>query len=207
MPLDEEHLARFKADLSQLSAGEMYERYVISEACMGLVDVDHVSLRGRIADRFEVPTASVVIVGSAKIGFTLVHKKANDCAPERPIFSPFYDSSDVDVAIVSDVLFDGIWKQLLQFWHDSGYSDHFGYWRGGDKFRRYHFRGWMRPDKLPSGGDYTYRNEWFDYFLELTSARAAGDYPIKAGVYREDFFLRTYQHIAFERCKAGAASL
>lgn len=207
MPLDEEHLAKFKADLSQLSTGEMYERYVATEACMGLVDVDHVGLRGKIADRFQVATASVVIVGSAKLGFTLVKKKAREDQLERPIFSPFFEGSDVDVAIVSDRLFDDIWRDLLRFWHSSGYSDEYGYWRGGTQFRSYHFRGWMRPDKLPAGGIYTYRNDWFDFFMRLTSDRAAGDYPIKAGVYREEFFLRTYQQIALEGCKAGVATL
>ncbi len=208
MAVDDEYLARFKADLAALTASEMFDRYVSPEACHGLADVDHIALRGRIADNFQVDLPSVVIVGSAKIGFTLVHKNARRDQPARPIFSPFYEGSDVDIAIVSDRIFDDIWKQCLQFWHSSGYSDDYGYWRDqGTDFRSYHFRGWMRPDKLPTGGQFRYRNEWFDFFLRLTSERAAGDYPIKAGVYREEFFLRTYQQVALERCKARTAAI
>lgn len=208
MPLDEEYLARFKSDLQQLTAGEMFDRYVTPDECRGPTDVDHNALRGRIAERFQVDVPSVVIVGSAKVGFTLRHKKAKGDQPARPMFSPFYEGSDVDVAIVSNRIFDEIWKDCLQFWHSSGYSDDYGYWRGrGIDFRAYHFRGWMRPDKLPSGGRFTYRNEWFDFFMRLTSERAAGDYPITAGVYREDYFLRTYQQIALEQCKARVVAI
>lgn len=189
MPIDEEYLARFKTDLAQLTAGEMFDRYVTPNDCKGLTGVDHGALRGRIADNFKVDLTSIIIVGSAKVGFTLVRKKPRRDHPERPMFSPFFEGSDVDVAIVSDRIFDEIWKECLLFWHSSGYSDEYGYWQDhGIDFRRYHFRGWMRPDKLPTGGRFTYRNEWFDFFLKLTSERAAGDYPIKAGVYREKFF-------------------
>jgi len=206
MPIDEDYLTRFKADLAVLSASAMFDRYVNPDECRGLVDVDHLALRERISARFQVDLRSVVIVGSAKIGFTLVTKKARRDQAARPMFSPFYEGSDVDVAIISDRIFDEIWKDCLLFWHSSGYSDDYGYWRDrGVDFRSYHFRGWMRPDKLPTGGRFNYRNEWFDFFLQLTSERAAGDYPVKAGVYREEFFLRTYQHVALEQCRGRMA--
>ena len=147
-----------------------------------------------------------MIVGSAKIGFTLRHKPARGDESERLPFAEFNAGSDVDVAIISDRLFDDIWKACFSFWHTSGYANAGAYWPTGKHFRDYFFRGWMRPDHLPSQGSFKYKNDWFDYFRRLTSARAAGDYKITAGLYRESYFLEAYQTIAINQCKAGAAA-
>lgn len=203
MPIDPDHLARFKADLADLTADEVYRRYVLPDTCKGLTEVDELRLRLKIAEKFHIDVSKVIIVGSAKLGFTLRHKHKTERSDERPAFSPFSENSDIDVAVVSDVLFDHVWKQCLEFWHGSGYANAKGYWFGGQQFRDYFFRGWMRPDKLPSEGDYRYRHEWFDFFRrQLASERAAGDYTINAGVYREPYFLETYQKIAINECCA-----
>ena len=208
MPTDPDRIVRFKADLLSLSTGEMFRRYVMCDECAGLTDADQATLRGHIAEDFDVDAADVLIVGSAKVGFTLVHKRARDPdEADRPPFSPFSDASDVDVAIVSDRLFDSVWKSCFEFWHGSGYANAETYWPGGTQFRDYLFRGWMRPDKLPSEGAFKYRNQWFDYFRILTGNRAAGDAKITAGLYREAYFLQAYQHIAIEQCRATVGPL
>lgn len=204
MPLDEAYLDQFKTDLRGRSSEEVFSRYILPDRCMGLSGIDEAALRRRISVRFGVDLASVLIVGSAKLGFTLRHKPAQDADEEdRPPFSPFSDASDVDVAIVSDALFDDIWKNCFRFWHTSGYGNSANYWPEGRQFRDYIFRGWMRPDKLPSEGSFRYKSDWFDFFRALTSDRAAEDYKISAGLYRESYFLETYQHVALDQCRAG----
>jgi hypothetical protein len=131
MPIDLDHLSRFKADLASLSLGEVYARYILSDACMGMIGVDERHLRDRIATRFSIDLKNIIIVGSAKVGFTLRHKPASENAEERPAFSPFSQNSDVDVAIVSDALFDNIWKRSFEFWHTSGYGRANSYWPRG----------------------------------------------------------------------------
>ncbi|MDR6294608.1 hypothetical protein E9232_007163 [Inquilinus ginsengisoli] len=211
MPVDSAYLARFKSDLASLSPSDMFKRYVLPDRCMGVTDIDERSLRERIGANFGIDRKNIVIVGSAKLGFTLKHKSAKrksvsqedeDEDEDRPAFSPFSGNSDVDVAIVSDVLFDDIWKRCFEFWHGSGYGGIADFWPQGKNFRDYIFRGWMRPDKLPSQGRFTYRVEWFDFFRKLTSDRAAGDYKVTAGLYREEYFLEAYQTIAINECKA-----
>ncbi len=206
MALDSTYLAEFKVNLLSLSAEEMFARYIAPDTCRGLVDIDQAELRGQIADHFEITPECVLIVGSAKLGFTLRHKmaKSPDELP-RPPFSEFSDSSDVDIAIVSDRLFDDIWKASFRFWHTSGYANAGAYWPSGKSFREYFFRGWMRPDHLPAEGGFRYRSDWFDFFRRLTSARAAGDYKISAGLYREAYFLEAYQTIAINQCREAAA--
>lgn len=203
MAVDHTYMAAFKGDLTSLTAKEMFARYVAPDICRGLTDVDQDRLREQIADHFQLPTSNVMIVGSAKLGFTLRHKKAkNEDEVDRPPFSEFSAGSDVDVAIVSDKLFDDIWKGCFNFWHTSGYANAPAYWPKGKDFREYFFRGWMRPDHLPSEGGFRYKRDWFDFFRLLTSSRAAGDYRITAGLYREPYFLESYQTIAINRCKA-----
>jgi hypothetical protein len=190
-------LDEFRSDLIRIDAETVYNKYIAPEQCFGLAGVDQRGLREQIATHFCIDLSCVVIVGSAKLGFTL--KQGNSSA-NRPRFSQFAESSDVDIAIVSNTVFDCIWKQCLDFWHRSGYANS-DVWQSGGRFRNYFFRGWMRPDLLPSEGTYTYRNSWFDYFQKLTSGRAAGDFKIAAGLYRETHFLRTYQTILIEECR------
>jgi hypothetical protein len=202
MPCDSNYLARFKADVISLPPSEVFGRYILPDPCMGATNIDQRSLRGRIASNFEIELKDVIIVGSAKLGFTLRRKRKLGDEEERPVFSPFSENSDIDIAIVSDALFDKIWKLCFEFWHGSGYAAASGYWPRGKYFRDYIFRGWMRPDHLPSEGKFTYKENWFDFFRELTSSRAAGDYRITAALYREQFFLKSYQEIAINECKA-----
>jgi hypothetical protein len=201
-----DHLEQFKADLQALPSAEIFRRYIAVDACRGLVDVDERELRAKIAHRFEVQLDEVLIVGSAKLGFTLRAKKIKGDEPSvRPAFSPFSYNSDVDIAIVSSDLFDNFWKRCFEFWQSSGYRYAGDYWPQGRNFRDYIFRGWMRPDHLPSEGSFTYRREWFNFFRKLTSEGAAGDYKISAGVYRETYFLEAYQRAAIEQCRIRAA--
>ena len=204
MPVDDSYLEQFKTDLRTRSSGEVYSRYIAPDTCKGLQGVDEAKLRKRISDRFDIGMTSVLIVGSAKLGFTLVDKTARDPDGQpRPRYSRFSEGSDVDVAIVSEVLFDAIWKDCLKLWHTSGYRNSMEYWPRGKQFRDYIFRGWMRPDKLPSEVRFPYKDEWFDFFRGLASDRAAGDYKVTAGLYRESYFLETYQQVALDECRAS----
>jgi hypothetical protein len=106
MPCDSGYLARFKADVISLPPSEVFGRYILPDACMGATDIDQRSLRELIASNFEVELKSIIIVGSAKLGFTLRRKQKSEGEDERPAFSPFSENSDIDVAIVSDALFD-----------------------------------------------------------------------------------------------------
>jgi hypothetical protein len=205
-----DHLSEFQADLQALDADAIYQKYVACDECRGDLDFDVDFARSVIAKQFDVEVEAIKLVGSAKLGFTLVNKvrriieagRSDGSEPKiesRPRFSAFTVNSDVDIAIVSASLFDSIWKQCFDFWSLSDFADEIN-WRKGRHFRDYFFRGWMRPDKLPTGQAFPFSNEWFDFFREKTSERLAGDFALKAGVYRDEDFLRNYQTIAIKRC-------
>jgi hypothetical protein len=99
MGIDAVYLAEFKANLLALSAEEMVARYVVSETCHGLAGVDQSSLRGQIAEHFQIASHNVLIVGSAKLGFTSRNRPAKGDADERRPSSEFNARSDVGLEL------------------------------------------------------------------------------------------------------------
>lgn len=59
----------------------------------------------------------------------------------------------------------------------------------------------MRPDMLPKGSSVAMQNEWFEFFRQITNSGLAAGYPVKAGVYREQYFLERYQSQSLEKAK------
>jgi hypothetical protein len=63
--------------------------------------------REQVAERFEVGSQDVCIVGSAKLGFSP--------APTDKFGTPFAETSDVDVVIISDTLFHHGSRELFRY--------------------------------------------------------------------------------------------
>ena len=142
-------------------------------------------LRSEIADHFQLHPNEVLIVGSAKLGFSIVPKKR---------YRPFCDESDIDVAIVSSKLFDEIWETVFSYWHEDGP------WPEYDDFIEYFFRGWIRPDKLPRSNVVQVRRDWWEFFQKVTRSGMYGDYNIAGALYKSWFFLEHYQGICVQEC-------
>jgi hypothetical protein len=125
----------------------------------------------------------------AKLGFSI--------APEKR-YRSFGEESDLDIAIVSPVLFEQLWKDLQThvssvdcMWHEAD----------SKRFRKYFFRGWIRPDLMPFSKSFKLRTEWFEFFTRLTNSERFGPYKISAGLYRDWFFFEQYQSICIQQCK------
>jgi hypothetical protein len=121
-------------------------------------------LKQKVANFFKVSTKKVVMVGSAKLGFSIAPKK---------IWNDFNEESDIDIVVISETIFDEYWQELLNFninvkarseQEDKNYRE----------FLEYFLKGWIRPDfknkleiyigaLLTKGKGYTRRNsqgEW-----------------------------------------------
>jgi len=182
----ESNLRDFQADLRALDAPAILNKYVYADHCDVLLAGQHTSLKQRIAGKFHISQADVVIVGSAKLGFSI--------APEKR-FREFGESSDIDVAIVSSEFYVKVWYELFNY-ERSG-----TYWEHAKEFEHYCFRGWIRPDKLPRSTVYPFSKSWWDFFQSLTSSGEFGPYKIRAALYHSKHFIDAYQRLCVDQCK------
>lgn len=141
--------------------------------------------RNRIAKHFDIRFQDVLIVGSAKLGYS--YYKGTD----------FNIESDIDVVLVNTELFTEFHKQICDFQYklDKGRrritrEDRERY----HSFLEYMAKGWMRPDKLPTRFQLEIiRKEWFDFFSSLSYGKSeVGDFKVAGGLYKSHYFLEKY---------------
>jgi hypothetical protein len=181
----EDRIARFRNDLLTIPCERIIRRHLTFGGCAMLRDDDYFKLKVSVAEHFEIHPNEVVVVGSAKLGFSIVPKKR---------YRPFRDSSDIDVAIVSSRLFERIWYELFL------YEQSMSAWATRDELASYFMRGWLRPDKLPPSRSFMLTSEWFEFFRKLSGSRQFGYIKIAAGLYHGWTFLEGYQKICVAKC-------
>jgi hypothetical protein len=178
-------LEDFKADLHLLSSTQLIRKYIYNGSCNVLNDDKHYQLKEEICEHLKIEFNDVVLVGSAKLGFSIKPSKR---------FAAFGEESDIDVAVVSKSLFERIWEEA--FLYKKSGAD----WPAASSFFKYLSQGWIRPDKLPSSDYFTFTATWWNFFNGMTSSRKYGPYIIRAGLYHSSFFLQEYQKICIEQC-------
>lgn len=147
---------------------------------------DFYSFRNRIAKTFDVDFHEVYIVGSAKIGFSPFKK-----------YKKFDLDSDIDVAIVSNRLFETIMDKIRIFQMEIRASrrqitrheiDNY------HKFLEYTALGWIRPDKLPMSVQIReLKSNWFDFFNSISYGKSeVGNYKVNAGAFKGYRHLELY---------------
>ena len=178
-------LEQYKEDLRILSPIQIVQKHIIcGESCV-LPRQKYFDLRSEIAEHFQLDLNEVLVVGSAKLGFSI--------APDK-LYRPFHDESDIDVVIVSSRLFDKIWEAVFS------YSLEGGDWPAYEAFIGYLFHGWIRPDKLPRSDIFKAGKDWWNFFLRITNSGVYGNYKIAGALYKSWFFLETYQKNCVQGC-------
>jgi hypothetical protein len=175
----------FRAELRQRDVGELVRRYITSGDCVTLSENLYFDLRAQVAQQFGLHVAEVLVVGSAKLGFSIVPDKR---------YRPFCETSDVDVVMCSSELFDAFWKDVFDYWSRGER------WAYLTDFRKYLFRGWMRPDKLPPEKSFRRSQEWWEFFRRLARGGAFGPYKITGALYKSWDFLESYQRVCVRAC-------
>jgi len=138
--------------------------------------------RKKISEHFGISFHEVYITGSAKLGFSPY---------KRTVFSL---ESDIDVAIVSELLFSEIMEHIRKYQmnlRESRLAVSEREIKKYHKFLEYSAIGWMRPDLLPiSFTIKDLKNDWFDFFSSLSFGKSeVGNYKVNAGVFK------TYKHL------------
>jgi hypothetical protein len=182
----EERISLFRQDLLQRDVPELVQRHITYGECFALSVETYFALKNRVAQQFGIHHAQVLVVGSAKLGFSI--------APDKR-YRPFGDNSDIDVALCSSDLFDAFWRDVFDYWSRGEI------WPGVNQFRRYLFLGWMRPDKLPPAKSFARSQEWWEFFRLLAATGEYGPYKVTGALYKSWHFLETYQQSCVHDCK------
>ncbi len=175
----------FKGDLAIQTTLQIIRKHVIFGDCAVMSQAQYFDLRSEVAEKYEVHPNEVLVVGSAKLGFSIAPGKR---------YRQFTDTSDIDVVIVSARLFDQIWKAVHHYWEQGGY------WERSAQFKAYLFKGWIRPDKLPPARSFELANDWWEFFNFLSSNGKYSVYKIAGALYREWYFLEAYQGRGVSAC-------
>ncbi|MCY4402480.1 MAG: hypothetical protein OXD54_07885 [Candidatus Poribacteria bacterium] len=177
-------LKEFKTDLNILTPIQIVRKHIIFGECCELSRQDYFDLRSEVAKYFGLHPNEVLVVGSAKLGFSIAPDKQYDL---------FSDKSDIDIALVSSTLFDEYWNQVFSYKRINPY------WNERD-FINYLFQGWIRPDKFPRSKMFPSGKDWWIFFQSITSSGKYGKYKIRGGLYQSYFFLENYQKICIQEC-------
>jgi hypothetical protein len=150
----------------------------------------------RLSERFAVDVASIrlIVVGSAKLGFSIVEKKKKD-QPTLPRYRPFSADSDVDLAVICQPIFKHIWDELSE--HSFGVPY---YPRQSNKLGDYLVCGWLRPDHFPKNVRLRSCDDWWKLFSELSSQQFLGRNKIRAALFYSIEQLSLYQSKSLRDC-------
>ena len=184
----EERVIRFREDLFNQSALYVVRKYIVNGSCFVLSDDLQLQLRTEIANKYNLHPNEVLIVGSGKLGFSIAPKKR---------YRHFCDSSDIDVAVVSKVLFDQLWEKVHYYFEHGGYWERFTF----SEFKNYLFHGWIRPDKLPQATSFELAKEWWEFFNALSHTRKYSAFKVRGAIYRSLYFLESYQLLSVSACR------
>jgi len=176
----------FRSDVVRMSVPLMVQKHITYGAAYALDQFAYFELKHTVADQFNLHPSEVLVVGSVKLGFSIVATKR---------YRHFGDTSDIDVVIISSNLFDEIWSDAFDYWLSGAY------WPNLEDFRRYLFRGWMRPDKLPPERSFERSREWWEFFRELSNSQQFGPYRISGALYKSWHYLESYQAQCIVECR------
>ena len=147
-------------------------------------------IKKRIATKYDINPQEVLMVGSAKLGFSMSPMK---------LWKPFDEDSDIDMVIISANAFDATWKTLFDFNINltarAGRED-----KQYQRFLDYFFKGWLRPDVFP----FTYlgKQEWEEFFNSISYGEF-GNRKITGAIFRSFDFYEHYQVINIKTIRAG----
>ncbi len=158
-------------------------------------------IRILISEALGVHLNDVVIVGSSKIGYSLSPRKLyNEFDQIYNKTKKLKHKSDIDIAVVSPVLFNKLNKTLYNF--TNGLSEDWienEYYKEGRfeipinyMFFKYTYKGWFRPDLKPSGFEICKKGNFEELkrdIQELTGRK------LGLGIYKNWYFFKNY-HMA-----------
>lgn len=156
-------------------------------------------IRNIIAKSLGVHLNEVVIVGSAKIGYSLSPKKLY-----HQLDSKYHqtkrkkDKSDIDIAVISPSLFENLKKIMYDFTDGLKLDwDSNEYYSDPSKFNipinylfyQYSYKGWFRPDFRPRGFEICKNGSFEELKREIYQLTKR---KLGLGIYQDWHFFKSY---------------
>jgi hypothetical protein len=133
---------------------------------------EYEEFREEVAARLGVEGDDVVIVGSARLGFSL--------NPDH-LLTQFTHKSDIDLVIVSSLVFDAAWEEMLANSTSIALANE-DERRRLKKTRENLFQGYFRPDHVPLG---TFLGrEWFPSLSMRFNSIVARTHQVSAWLFK-----------------------
>jgi len=164
----------------------------------------YASLKQHVAEGLGVSANDILVIGSAKIGFSL--------DPDS-YFRSFSTASDIDVLVTNAHWFDTLWLLLLtwhyQRWHQLEGID----WKTAQYRMTGIYQGWISPDRArtldtPGGRRGQLRDmstQWFDTFRGLSRFPEFARREVSGRLYRSQQHALLYQMHSLRRIRAAIA--
>lgn len=133
--------------------------------------------RDEICDYLTIHPQNFCIVGSAKTGFSL-----NTDKTKNRFGKGFDESSDIDIVLVSEELFQNLWIELLDYQKTSILKFDFNKKKKFSELQHIFFWGLIRFDKLTN--EFPFAKDWWEFFNKLSINKVYGPRRIRAGLYK-----------------------
>lgn len=149
-------LEDFKRDCISLEPEIIVQKYLIEGSSNFFKNLDaheEFLFKKDISESMAVHIRNIAVVGSGKLGFSIKPDRVNNRLYEYKSFDHDFNlnennkKSDLDIAIVSELLFD---KLLLDLYRQSNsYTIDNLKWGNRNSFAYYILKGWFRQDFMP----------------------------------------------------------
>lgn len=196
-------LEEYKEDLLKLTSLEVVDKYILSGDSFFTTEDDLQFLRRRISVEFGVDESEVTvrIVGSAHLGFAILKKRTVENST-LPMFRNFGPSSDIDVLVASEAIYQIIWDELCGYSHRQRPWP----WRS-ERLGDYHMCGWLRPDHFPPSPTLFRCRTWMNLFSRFSRDDRFGKRQVRGGLFHSIDHARIYYERSIKQCQSDAELL
>lgn len=180
---------QFRQLLFALDESEIVRTHIVnSDSGPHITDATLRHIESVIRDKFLLTNeqrVSAIVVGSAKLGFSFLEKISKQGT--KPAYRSYEPGvSDVDIAIISPVVYGKIWSDLASI------GARAAFFPDQSKLGRYMFHGWLRPDQFPSPKPQKCK-DWDEVYKELQRFKPLMNKKLRLALYHSQHFLETYQ--------------
>lgn len=207
-----------RADLTlAIPTEQVFQKHVVDGASyfftekLDQIDLEY-KLRHELASSLGVSINDVIIVGSAKLGFSLKTEEFHEFDYVYSKSNNPRDQSDIDIAIINRRLYDSTIEQVFQLtrhfdkeWVGKNWQMNAFYREPGNLYKRYALylaKGWLRPDLLP--------NAFYDtapWRPVCEKWQTGFTRKIALGFYSDWFYLKHYQMDNLDRLRSKLNAL